>query len=136
MPPATPFLAPEEAAMAGIHEVARDFTAMLRAGQFEAAGNRFWASDVTSIEPAALPGGIDATVCGIEAARRKCGARLSAAKFAEIGIDGPFVTGDQFVLFLDMVIVDRASGGATPFSEIALYTVRGGQIAEERYFYE
>jgi hypothetical protein len=122
--------------MPGIYAVAHEFTAMLRAGQFEAAGNRFWADDVTSIEPAALPGGIAATACGIAAARRKCNARFGAAKIAEIGIDGPFVTGDQFVLFLDLIIVDRASGGSAPFSEIALYTVREGQIAEERYFYD
>lgn len=122
--------------MPTIREVARDFTAMLRAGQFEAAGNRYWATDVTSTEPAPLPGGIRATVSGIDAARIKFRARFGAARIDEIGIDGPFVTGNQFALFLDMVIVDRASGGRQPFSEIALYTVRGGQIAEERYFYD
>ena len=117
--------------MPAIDEIARDFTALLRAGQFEAAGNRFWAADVTSIEPGGRP-----TVSGIEAARRKCHARFGAAKFDEIGIDGPFVTGDQFALFLDIVIVDTASGKRQPFTEIALYTVRGGEIAEERYFYD
>lgn len=122
--------------MASIEEVARDFTAMLRAGRFEAAGNRYWAPDVTSIEPAALPGGIHATASGIDAARIKCHARFGSAKIDEIGIDGPFVTGNQFALFLDMVIVDPASGVRQPFTEIALYTVRGGQIAEERHFYD
>lgn len=122
--------------MPTIREVARDFTAMLRAGQFEAAGNRYWAPDVTSIEPVALPGGIRATVSGIDAARIKCNARFGAARIDEIGIDGPFVTGNQFALFLDMVIVDPSSGARQPFTEIALYTVRGGQIAEERYFYD
>ena len=73
---------------------------------------------------------------GIDATRAKCNARFGAAKIDEIGIDGPFVTGDQFALFLDLVIVNPASGGRQPFTEIALYTVRGGQIAEERYFYD
>jgi SnoaL-like domain len=117
--------------MPSIEDVARDFTAMLRAGQFEAAGNRYWAEDVTSIEPERR-----ASVSGIDAARRKCHARFGSAKIDEIGIDGPFVTGDQFALFLDLVIVDPASGGRTPFTEIALYTVRRGQIAEERHFYD
>lgn len=112
-------------------EIAHAFTAMLRAGQFEAAGNRYWAADVTSIEPAGR-----ATVSGIDAARIKCHDRFGAAKIDEIGIDGPFVTGDQFALFLDLVIVDPASGARQPFTEIALYTVRGGRIAEERHFYD
>lgn len=121
--------------MASIDDIARDFTAMLRAGQFEAAGNRYWAVDVTSIEPA-LPGAVRATVSGIDAARSKCNARFRAANLDEIGIDGPFVTGDQFALFLDLMLVDPASGGHQPFTEIALYTVRDAKITEERYFYD
>lgn len=117
--------------MASIDDIARDFTAMLRAGQFEAAGNRFWAADVTSVEPAGR-----STVSGIDAVRIKCNARFGAAKIDEIGIDGPFVTGDQFALFLDVAIVDPTSGRREPFTEIALYTVRGGQIAEERHFFD
>ncbi len=117
--------------MPSIEDVARDFTAMLRAGQFEAAANRYWADDVTSIEPSGR-----LSVSGVDAARIKCHARFGAAKIDEIGIDGPFVTGDQFVLFLDLVIVDAATGGRQPFSEIALYTVRDGRIAEERHFFE
>lgn len=121
--------------MASIEAIARDFTAMLRAGQFEAAGDRFWAVDVTSIDPTALPGGIHATALGIDAARNKCHARFGDARIDEIGIDGPFVTGDQFALFIDLVIIDCASGARQPFTEIALYTVRAGRIAEERHFY-
>lgn len=122
--------------MQSIHEVARDFTAMLRAGQFEAAGKRFWATDVVSIEPMDLPGGIRATVSGVDAARTKCVARFGTARIDEIAIDGPFVTGNQFALFLDMVTVDPANGARQPIAEIILYTVRGGRIAEERYFYD
>ena len=117
--------------MASIEDIARDFTDMLRAGQFEAAGNLYWAADVTSVEPA----GHD-TVSGIDATRIKCSARFGCAKIDEIGIDGPFVTGDQFALFFDLVIVDPVSGGRQPFTEIALYTVSGGQIVEERHFYD
>ncbi len=117
--------------MASIQDIARDFTAMLRAGQFEAAGNLYWAADVISVEPAGL-----GAVSGIDAARIKCNARFGAAMIDEIGIDGPFVTGDQFALFLDLVIVDAASGDREPFTEIAVFTVCGGQIAEERHFFD
>lgn len=122
--------------MTSIHEIARQFTAMMRAGQFVAAGNRYWADDVVSMEPTNFAGGMRTTVSGVEAARNKCAASFGTAVVDEIGIDGPFITGNQFALFLDLVTVDPASGARRPFTEIALYTVRGHHIAEERHFYD
>lgn len=122
--------------MTAIDVIAGDFTAMLRAGRFEDAGEKYWASDVVSIEPADLPGGIRASVTGIDAARIKCDARFGSALVDEIGIDGPFVTGDQFALFLDLLTLDPLTGERRSLTEIALYTVRDNLIAEERHFYD
>jgi hypothetical protein len=122
--------------MSAIHDIARNFTAMLRAGQFEAAGERFWADKVTSVEPADLSVHIPALVSGITDARGKARARFGASRIDDLGIDGPFVTGDQFALFLDMLITDPESGHAQPFTEIAIFTVCDGRIIEERFFYE
>jgi hypothetical protein len=122
--------------MANVHDVARDFTTLLRHGQFEAAGEKYWSDDVTSVEPVNLPGGIDAVVAGKSAARAKSKSWFEVSRVEDLSIDGPFVTGNQFVLFLDMVIVNRASGEGQTFTEIALYTVRDAKISEERYFYD
>ena len=122
--------------MAAIDDVARDFTAMLRLGQFEAAGERYWADAVISVEPADLPIGIPALVFGIDAARGKARFRFGEGRIDDLGIDGPFVTGDQFALFLDMLITNTANGAAQPFTEIAIFTVRDGRIIEERFFYD
>ncbi len=121
--------------MAAIDDVAREFTAMLRLGQFEAAGQRYWADAVTSVEPADLQIGIPALVSGIEAALNKARFRFGKNRIDDLGIDGPFVTGDQFALFLDMLITDPASGHAQALTEIAIFTVRDGRIIEERFFY-
>ena len=121
--------------MAAIDAVARDFTAMLRLGQFEAAGEKFWAPDVRSAEPAEISQDIPALVSGREAARLKARARFANKEIDDLGIDGPFVTGDQFALFLDMLITDLATGRTQPFAEIAIFTVRDGHIIEERFFY-
>jgi hypothetical protein len=118
--------------MTSVQDVARDFTALLRSGQFAAAGEKYWSSDVRCIEP----GGVSAPVSGKAATRNVCAGRFGACRIDDLGIDGPFVTGNQFALFLDMLIVDSASGQATPFTEIAVFTVRDGQISEERYFYD
>lgn len=115
-----------------VSDVARDFTAMLRAGEFLAAGERYWASDVASHCPA----GDSAPAVGIAAVREMAERRARSHRVEDLCIDGPFVTGNQFALFLDMLMIDRASGTATPFSEIAVFTVRNAQIAEERYFHD
>ncbi len=115
--------------MSAIQDIARDFTALLRAGQFEAAGARYWADAVTSVEPADLS-------IGISAVHNKARARFGKGRIEDLGIDGPFVTGDQFALFLDMLITDPASGQTQPFTEIAIFTVRDGRIIDERFFYE
>lgn len=122
--------------MANVHDVARDFTDMLRQGQFVAARERFWAADVRSIEPHDLPDGIAAEVSGIEAARAKTARWLGTRHIHDLSIDGPFVTGNQFALFLDMMIAGRSSGADQPFTEIAIFTVRDGRISEERFFYD
>ena len=128
----------EPPAVAGLNvgvrkdDVARDFTAMLRLGQFAAAGEAYWADDVTSIEPGNTP----ETAFGIEATRAKSKNWLGANRIDDLSIDGPFVTGNQFALFIDMMIARGADGDVRPFTEIALYTVRDGQISEERYFYD
>lgn len=122
--------------MQTVNDIARDFTAMLRAGQFEEAGERFLAADVISVEPAGSMCGLPAKVYGIAAALEKNKTRVCLTRITNLDIDGPFITGDQFALFMDMVIVDRICGTRQPFTEIALYTVREGRIAEERYFYD
>ncbi len=122
--------------MAAIDEVACGFTAMLRRGEFEAAGERYWADNVVSIDPRDLAIGFPAHAANIAAVRGKARCRTGEGRIDEIGIDGPFITGDQFALFLDMFIIDPASGDARPFTEIAVFTVRNGQIIEERFFYD
>ena len=122
--------------MVNVHDVARDFTDMLRQGQFVAARERYWAADVRIIEPHDLPGGIAAEVSGIEAARAKTARWLGSRHIHDLSIDGPFVTGNQFALFLDMMIAGQTGGACQPFTEIAIFTVRDGRISEERYFYD
>ena len=122
--------------MADVTEVARDFTAMLRKCQFVAARERFGASNIRSIEPYDLPDGIAAELSGIEAVRAKTMRWFGSRQVHDVSIDGPFVTGNQFALFLDMMITDRRNGADMPFTEIAVFTVCDGRIIEERFFYD
>lgn len=115
-------------------DVAADFTALWLAGEFRAAGEKYWADDVVSMEPRALPDGTDAECRGIEAVRTKNLRWCSTHGIEDLSIDGPFVTGDHFALFADMLIAH--AGRRRPHSEIAVFVVRDGRIIEERFFYE
>jgi len=115
-------------------DVAADFTALWMTGDFQAAGEKYWADDVVSIEPHALTKGTAAVCRGIEAVRAKYRQLLATHGIEDVSIDGPFVTGDRFALFVDMLIAH--AGRRTPYSEIVVFVVRDGKIIEERYFYE
>ena len=115
-------------------EVAADFTALWLAGEFLAAGDKYWADDVVSIEPHALPDGSDQVCRGIKAVRTRSLGWIATHGIEDLSIDGPFVTGDHFAVFADMLIAH--GGRRIPHSEIAVFTVRGGKIVEERHFYE
>jgi len=115
-------------------EIAADFTALWRAGEFRAAGEKYWADGVVSIEPHVQAGGTDAECRGIEAVREKNLRWCSTHGIEDLSLDGPFVTGDHFALFVDMLIAH--AGRRRPHSEIAVFAVRDGRIVEERFFYE
>lgn len=115
-------------------EVATGLTALWLAGEFLAAGERYWDSDVVSIEPRGLPDGTNAVCRGIEAVRAKNRRWFATHGIEDLSLDGPFVTGDYFALFADMQIAH--GGRRTPHSEMAVFAVRDGKIIEERYFHE
>lgn len=113
--------------------VANDFTALWRAGDFRAACDKYWAEDVVSIEPLARDGAAGSVCRGIEAVRARDLAWFTTHAIEDLSLDGPFVTGDHFALFMDMLILH--AGRSTPHSQIAVFTVRDGKIVEERYFH-
>ena len=114
--------------------VAADFVALWRAGNFYAAGAKYWAEDVVSIEPHDLPDGTSAVCRGIEAVRAKTRNWLATHGIEDLSLDGPFVTGDCFAIFADMLITH--AGKRTPHSQIVVFIVRDHRIIEQRHFYD
>ena len=117
-----------------ISEVAADFCALWRDGDFRTAGERYWAEDVVSIEPRALPDGTAAVCRGVDAVRAKNLRWFATHGVEDLSIDGPFVTGSRFAIFADMRIAH--AGRRTPHSRIAVFAVRDGEIVEEHHFYD
>jgi hypothetical protein len=125
--------------MQSLAEIANDYAALMAAGQTLAAAEKYWASDIVAFEPAKSGSNDPAVASGKPAALARLKRWLDDNAMSEVLIDGPFITGNQFALFIDMEITRLTNGRATgkrhPFSEIATYTVGAGEIIEERFFY-
>ena len=115
-----------------VKDIADDITAMLRAGQADEAGEKYWAADVVSIE--AMPGDM-AEVRGVEGVRAKGEWWTSAHEVHAMEVEGPYLNGDQFAVRMKMDLTVKESGERITMDEIGLYTIRDGKIAEERFFY-
>ena len=113
------------------HDVAQDLTALLKQGKFDAAGEKYWAEDVVSIEPM----GDNAVSHGKAAAKAKGEWWVNAHDIHGVQVEGPYVNGDQFTLRLTMDITTKETGVRHSMDEHALYTIKGCKIVEERFFY-
>ncbi len=112
-------------------EVAAAFTALCKAGKFEDAGAQFWSDDIVSIE--AMP---EAPVArGRAAVDAKGEWWYGAHEVHSAESHGPYVNGDQFAVRFVMDVTVKESGLRMAMDEIGLYSVAGGKIVEERFFY-
>ena len=125
--------------MQSLTEIANDYAALMAAGEPLVAAEKYWASDIIALEPVKSGSNSPAVATGKPAALTRLKRWLDDNAMSEVLIDGPFITGNQFALFIDMEITrltnGRATGKRQPFSEIATYTVCDGLITEERFFY-
>ena len=115
-----------------VADIAKDFTQLCKAGKFEQAGEDYWADSVVSLEPF----GEMAVTRGIAAVRRKGETWSHAHEVHGVEVSGPYVHGDQFAVRFHMDVTQKATGERVQMDEIGLYTLKGGKIVEERFFYE
>jgi hypothetical protein len=112
------------------NEIAAEFAALCKAGKFEEAGERFWSPEVVSIESSG-----DAAISrGLKAVRAKGEWWYANFEVHDVKTVGPYVNGDAFVLHFTIDCTMKASGQRSVSDEMALYTVRDGKVAEERFF--
>ena len=115
-------------------DIANDLVGLWKAGKFAESGEKYWAEDVVSVEPGGPPG-MDPVSRGKSAARAKGEWWAGAHETHSVGVEGPYLNGDQFIVRFHMDVTVRASGQKMNLDETALYTIKNGKIAEERFFY-
>jgi len=111
-------------------EIAQDLVTLCRAGRFEEAGEKHWADDVVSVEAM----GENAESRGKAAVRAKGEWWNNTFEVNESKVEGPYVNGDAFIVRFSMTTTNRQSGEKASMDETALYRVKNGKIAEERFF--
>ena|SRR5260221_13714857 len=113
------------------HDIARDLVNLCKQGKFAEAGEKYWADNVLSVEPM----GDNAEIRGKAAVRKKGEGWESAHTVHSAVVEGPYVNGEQFVVRFKIDMTEKASGKRQSMDEVGLYTIRGGKIAEERFFF-
>jgi len=108
------------------------FAEMLKRGEHKEAAERFNGADIVSIE--AMDGPM-ARVEGRDAVKAKSDWWYGAHEVHSAKADGPYVSGNQFVMRFDIDITVRETGERSAMAEAGLYTIRDGMIVEERFFY-
>jgi ketosteroid isomerase-like protein len=108
------------------------FTAMLKANDHEGAAKKFNAPTIVSIE--AMEGPM-ARVEGAAAVQKKSDWWYANHTVHSVTTEGPYVNGDQFSVRFAMDVTTKETGQRMQMQEIGLYTVKGGKIIEERFFY-
>jgi ketosteroid isomerase-like protein len=112
-------------------DLAHEFTALCKKGEFEQAGQRFWSDDVVSRE--AMPGDM-AEIRGRKGVEAKGTWWYANHEIHGVKVEGPYVNGDQFVVRFTMDVTPK-DGKRMQMDEVGLYVVRNGKIAEETFFY-
>ena len=112
-------------------EIAHDLVALCKAGKFDESGEKYWADDVISVEAM----GDNAESHGKAAARAKGEWWSNAHEVHDVKVEGPYIDGDAFAVRFVMDITVKETGQRHTMDEVALYQLKDGKIAEERFLY-
>lgn len=110
--------------------VAAEFAALSAAGDHEGT-KKFWADDVVSVE--ATPDEPFALCRGRAEVEAKHATWAERVTSHSIEFEGPFLHGDRFFAVFEVDCTVEGLGRHQG-RELALFTVKDGQIVEERFF--
>jgi len=113
-----------------VRDVAHGLVDFCRRGEFDAATEEFYSSDITSIEPHGDP----LESHGIEEVRKKSEWWANTFDVHGVTVTGPYINGDQFTVRFEIDATNKASGERMMLDEIAVYSVRNDKVVYERFY--
>jgi hypothetical protein len=91
--------------------------------------------DIVSVEAMSMPG-VPAEIRGIDAVRQKHAWWYGAFEVHGATCEGPFLHGDdRFAVIFGMDVTNRETKVREQMREVGIYTVTGGRIVREEFFY-
>ena len=117
-----------------IAKIACGLVALCEEGKFVEAIETYFADSVESIEPVTIPG-VPRVCSGKKEVIAKNAFWLAHHRIHNVLIDGPFIGETQFALRYHFDYSVLKTGRRQTFVEMALYTVQGGKIVLEEFYY-
>lgn len=118
-----------------VADIAHELVALCREGRYMEAIEKLYGDDVVSVEPIDHGPTMPARIEGKDAVRAKNIAWTEASESHGLKVDGPYVGGSQFAVRFHIDATSKATGRRAQVTEMALYTVLGGKIVMEEFYY-
>jgi ketosteroid isomerase-like protein len=115
-------------------KIGEELVALCRAGKDEEVLDKFFSPDVESVEAVEMPG-IGRVQKGLAAVKAKGEWWRANNEVHGVEAEGPYPNGDRFVVHFRYDVTPKQTGKRMKMDETALYTVAGGKIVKEEFFY-
>lgn len=121
-----------------VMDIANELADLCRQGKNIEAIEKFYSNDIVSVEVCDMPE-MPATMQGIEAIKGKNQWWMENHEVHGGDVKGPYPHGDRFILLFDYDVTPKCGpmeGQRMQMQEAGLYTVAGGKIVREEFFYD
>ena len=115
-------------------EIANRLVDLCRQGKNLEALSTLYSPDAVSVEAIAMPGSEQSTA-GLAAIKAKSEWWVANHEIHSAAVSGPWPNGNRFIVGFKYEVTNKPSGQRLHMEEAALYTVEGGRIVREEFFY-
>lgn len=120
----------------GLMSVGNQLVKYCKENNTAACLNELYSPDAVSVEAAAMPGADSAESVGVDAIRQKHDWWYTLMDVHSGNVDGPYFHGaDRFSVIFEIDATNRETGERNQMKEVAIYTVAGGKIVREEFYY-
>lgn len=113
--------------------IAKYLVEFCRESRWEDAQKALYSTDAVSVEPDIHP---DRETRGLEAIIEKGRQWIANTQVHSMAVSEPLVADTAFALRFTMDVTCKLTGQRMKMSELAVYTVKNGQIVREEFFYD
>ncbi|MEO0754589.1 MAG: nuclear transport factor 2 family protein [Pseudomonadota bacterium] len=119
-----------------LKRIADAVVAANHAGDVSDLFENYYHADCVSVEGMAMEGGPGREAKGMDAIRAKGEWWDENHEMHDATTEGPFLHGEnQFAVIYGIDVTTKATGERMQMREVGLYTVEGGKIIKEEFFY-